>query len=171
MKYRNMISDCRPLRTAGAGFRGFFGYPGAAGRGAGREKRHFLLRVVLIPAALAVSGATAAETLTLEQAIQRGLAGNPDAAMAAARIAAAEGVLEQARAAFQPQVRVQSGYVRTNQPVSVFGIALNQRSFSTILDFNDVPAADNWASGAAVTMPLSAGGRHAAGRAAALAAV
>jgi outer membrane protein len=122
-----------------------------------------MLRLILL-AALAAPGLQGLESLTLEEAIHRALADNPDARIAASRIEAAEGSLVQAKAAFQPQVRVQSGYVVTNQPVSVFGMALNQQSFSPALDFNDVPYADNWATGAIVTMPIYAGGRNVAGR-------
>lgn len=120
-------------------------------------------RLICLVAVLAVSSLHGA-SLTLDDAIRRALADNPDARIAAARIAAAEGALLQARAAFQPQVRAQSGYVRTNQPASVFGMALNQRRFSSGLNFNDVPDADNWASSALVTMPIYAGGRNVAGR-------
>lgn len=122
-----------------------------------------MLRLILL-AVLAAPGLQGLESLTLEEAIHRALADNPDARIAASRIQAAEGSLVQAKAAFQPQVRVQSGYIVTNQPVSVFGMALNQQSFSPALDFNDVPHADNWATGAIVTMPIYAGGRNVAGR-------
>lgn len=115
--------------------------------------------------------AGAAESLTLSQAIDRALADSPDARIAAARLDGSQAALAQARAVFQPQVSVQSGYLRTNQPVSVFGLVLNQRRFSSGLDFNDVPDADNWASGATLTYPLYAGGRHSAARDAALAAL
>jgi outer membrane protein len=130
-----------------------------------------MLRLVVLACSLAASLLDGAETLTLEQAINRALADNPDARIAALRISASEAMLSQARAAFQPQVRVQSGYVVTNQPVSVFGMALNQQRFSSALDFNDVPTADNWATGAMLTMPIYAGGRSVAGRDAALAAL
>lgn len=122
-----------------------------------------MLRLTFL-VALAASSLHGNESLTLDDAIRRALADNPDARIAASRIAAAEGSLVQAQAAFQPLVRVQSGYVVTNQPVSVFGMALNQQSFSPSLNFNDVPDADNWATGAIVTMPLYAGGKNVAGR-------
>lgn len=130
-----------------------------------------MLRLIGITAALALSSLQGATSLTLDEAIRRAMADSPDARIAASRMAASEAKLTQARAAFQPQVRVQSGYVWTNQPVSVFGMALNQRSFSPGMNFNDVPDADNWGSGATVTMPIYAGGRNVAGRDAALAAL
>ena len=130
-----------------------------------------MLRLILFTAVSAAQALSGAERLTLDQAIERALVDSPDARIAAARMDGSEAVLMQARAAFQPQMRVQSGYVRTNQPVSVFGMALNQRRFSPGLNFNDVPDADNWASAATLTFPLYAGGRNVAGRDAALAAL
>ena len=130
-----------------------------------------MLRLIAAAISLAACSPAAAETLTLEEAIGRALADNPGARIAMARVAAAEAVLAQARAAFQPQVRVQTGLVVTNQPVSVFGMALSQRSFGPGLHFNDVPVADNWSAGAAFMLPLYAGGRNAAGRNAARAAL
>jgi outer membrane protein TolC len=132
------------------------------------------LRLIQVSTALlALGGAPlpAAESLTLRQAVSRAVADSPEARIAAARIAAAEGLLTQARAAFEPQVRLESGYIRTDRPVNVFGMALNQHSFSSSLDFNDVPDADNWAASAQLTWPLYAGGRNTAGRDAALAAL
>ena len=130
-----------------------------------------MLRLIPFAALAVASTLPAAESLTLSQAIARALADSPDARIAASRIDASEAVLLQARAAFQPQVKVQTGYLLTNQPVNVFGMALNQRSFSPSLDFNNVPDADNWMSGASLTLPLYAGGKNIAGRDAALAAL
>jgi outer membrane protein TolC len=130
-----------------------------------------MLRLIPFAALAVASTLPAAESLTLSQAIARALADSPDARIAASRIDASEAVLLQARAAFQPQVKVQTGYILTNQPVNVFGMALNQRSFSPSLDFNNVPDADNWMSGASLTLPLYAGGKNIAGRDAALAAL
>jgi outer membrane protein len=109
---------------------------------------------------LLTAGVALGETFTLEQAIATALAGSPSAKVAEARIEAAAGVLMQAQSAFQPKVALESSYLRTNQPVSVFGFALNQRSFSQGLNFNDVPDADNWNARAMVTMPIYAGGRN-----------
>lgn len=131
-----------------------------------------MLRLTALAALLAAPAlAGTVETLSLPQTIARALADSPDARIAAARIDASQASLAQARAAFQPHVRVQSGYLRTNQPVSVFATALNQRRFSPGLNFNDVPDADDWASSATLTYPLYAGGKNVAGRDAALAAL
>src|SRR6187401_480855 len=49
----------------------------------------------------------------------------------------------------------------------VFGSILNQRAYSSSLNFNDVPDVDNLNNRGLVTMPLYAGGRHQAAREAA----
>jgi outer membrane protein TolC len=101
----------------------------------------------------------AAEPWTLERAIPFALENSPDARIAEYRITAARAGLEQARSAFWPQVQVVSSYVRTDNPMQVFGAALNQQSFSPTLDFNQVPDADNLNVHGLVSLPLYAGGR------------
>lgn len=91
----------------------------------------------------------------------------PDARIAAQRVAGAQAMLRQANAAFWPKVQLASSYTRTDNPVAVFGMALNQRSYSPELNFNRVPDADNLNVRGLVTVPLYAGGRHTAARAAA----
>lgn len=102
------------------------------------------------------------ESYTLEQAVAAALAGSPDAKKAEARMASSVALLMQAHAAFQPKVALESSYLRTNQPVSVFGFALNQQSFSPGLDFNNVPDADNWNNRVLMTMPIYSGGANSA---------
>lgn len=110
----------------------------------------------------------AGEPFTFEAAISQALRNNPDMRLAQQRITAAQAGLQQANSAFMPQLQVQSSYVRTDNPVSVFGYALNQRSFSfSGIDFNDVPDADNFNAKGLVTVQLYAGGKNVAGRAAA----
>ncbi|HSK39620.1 MAG TPA: TolC family protein, partial [Arenibaculum sp.] len=87
--------------------------------------------------------------------------------IAQSRIAAAQGGLEQANAALWPRLQLQSGYTRSDQPVTVFGYALNQRSYGSSLDFNDVPDGDNLNVRGLVTVPIYNGGRTKAGREAA----
>ena len=106
----------------------------------------------------------AAEPWTLEQAIRYALTNSPDARLAIQRIATAQAGLNQAKAAFSPQVQFQSSYTRTDNPMLVFGSILNQRSFNSSLNFNDVPDIDNANVKGLVTMPLYAGGRNVAGR-------
>jgi outer membrane protein len=111
--------------------------------------------------------ARAADTWTLERALDYALAHNPDARIAQQRIAAAQAGLEQANSAFWPRLQVQSSYTRTDNPMMVFGDILNQRSYSSLLNFNDVPDVDNLNARGIVTVPLYAGGRNVAGRQAA----
>lgn len=116
---------------------------------------------------LLCSGALGAEPWTLERALEQALAQNPDARLARHRIAAARAGLEQANAAFWPRLQFQSSYTRSDNPMLVFGNILNQRAYSTALDFNDVPDTDNLNTRGFVTVPLYAGGKNKAGRQAA----
>jgi outer membrane protein TolC len=110
---------------------------------------------------------SAAEPWTLEHALREGLARNPDARLAEQRIALARAGLEQANAAFWPRLQFQSSYTRTDNPMQVFGSILNQRAYSSSLDFNDVPDTDNLNAKGLLTVPLYAGGRNQAARRAA----
>ena len=106
-----------------------------------------------------------AEPWTLDRAIRHALTNSPDARIAQHRIAAAQAGLNQARAAFSPQLQFQSSYLRTDNPMLVFGSILNQRSIpSSGLDYNDVPDTDNVNVRGLLTMPLYAGGRNVATR-------
>ncbi|MCB1226977.1 MAG: TolC family protein [Verrucomicrobiales bacterium] len=113
---------------------------------------------------IGMSALAQAETLTLEQAVAEALAGSPDGRVAEARLEAAQAVLLQAESAFQPRLSLESSYLRTNQPVSVFGTVLNQRAFSPALNFNDVPDVDNWNTRGVLSVPIYAGGRNVANR-------
>jgi outer membrane protein TolC len=115
----------------------------------------------LIGWALAVR---AADIWTLERSLDYALAHNPDARIAQQRIAAAQAGLEQANSTFWPRLQVQSSYARTDNPMLAFGSILNQRSYSSSLNFNDVPDLDNLNARGIVTVPLYAGGRNVAGR-------
>jgi outer membrane protein len=105
-----------------------------------------------------------AEPWTLDKAIRYALTNSPDARLAVQRIAAAQAGLSQAKAAFSPQLQFGSSYVRSDNPMIVFGDILNQRSFGPSLDFNDVPDTDNVNVKGLLTLPLYAGGRNVAGR-------
>lgn len=122
---------------------------------------------VLLGSWLACGLADAAEPWTLEKALEQALAHNPDARLARNRIVAAESGLEQANAAFWPRLQFQSSYTRTDNPMMVFGSILNQRAYSSSLNFNDVPDVDDLNARGLVTVPLYTGGRNKAGREAA----
>ena len=108
--------------------------------------------------------AFASEPWTLDRALEYALGHSPDARIAQHRIAAARAGLDQANAAFWPQLQFQSGYSRTDQPASVFGSVLNQRAFSPSLNFNDVPDIDQLNLRGSITVPLYNGGRNLAAR-------
>lgn len=109
----------------------------------------------------------AAEVWTLERALEQALSHNPDTRLAQQRVVAAQAVLEQANAAFWPRLQFQSSYTRTDNPMMVFGSVLNQRAYSSALDFNDVPDADDLNVKGLATVPLYAGGKNRAGKEAA----
>ena len=108
--------------------------------------------------------AQAQETWTLEQSLDHAFTHNPDMRIAQQRIAAAQAGLEQANAAFWPRLQVESSYTRSNNPMLSFGSILNQQSYTSSLDFNNVPAIDNFNLKGMVTVPLYSGGRNTAGR-------
>ena len=108
--------------------------------------------------------ASAAEPWTLERSLEYALAHNPSARLAQHRIAAAQAGMEQADAAFWPRLQFQSSYTRTDNPMQVFGSILNQRAYTSSLDFNDVPDVDDLNVRGLVTVPLFAGGRNKAAR-------
>jgi outer membrane protein TolC len=111
--------------------------------------------------------ALCAEPWTLERALEQALNSNPDARLAQQRIVAAQAGLEQANAAFWPRVQFQSSYTGSDNPMLAFGSILNQRAYSSSLNFNDVPGVDDLNTRGLVTVPLYAGGRNTANRKAA----
>ena len=117
--------------------------------------------------ALLTMVAIGAEPWTLEASLRMALTNNPDAILARHRMAVAQAGLEQANAAFWPRLQFQSSYTRTDNPMLVFGSILNQRAYSTTLNFNDVPDVDDLNTRGLVTLPLYAGGGNKAAREAA----
>ena len=108
-----------------------------------------------------------AQTWTLERALAYALDQNPDARLARQRIAAARAGVEQANAGVWPRLQFQSSYMRTDNPMLVFGSILNQHAFKSSLDFNNVPDVDDLNVKGQLTMPLYSGGRTTASRKAA----
>jgi outer membrane protein TolC len=83
------------------------------------------------------------------------------------RIVAAQAGIEQANAAFLPRLQFNASYLRTDNPMQVFGAALNQQRFSFGMNFNDVPDADNLNLHGMLVLPIYDGGQNWAGRKAA----
>ena len=100
---------------------------------------------------------------TAAQAVDTALQNHPDAALARARVQAAEAMIEQARAAWMPQVSVSGRYTQTDSPMQAFGSILNQRAFNPGLDFNRPGQIDNLNLTGTVGYNLYAGGRATAG--------
>lgn len=126
--------------------------------------RELLIALVIVSA---VRLAGAGEAWSLERALERAREANPDARIARQRIIAAQAGVQQALSTWWPQLQLQSGYVYTDNPVTVFGAVLNQQSYAAALDFNHVPDTDNLNVRGLVTMPLYTGGQYSARRAAA----
>lgn len=140
-----------------------------AGRAAGISPLIGVAAMLLI---MSVAGATSSSAqpsapLTLSAAISELRENNPDIRIAGKRLRETEALIQQADSAIWPKVSFQSVYSRTDNPVGVFGAALNQRSFSPTLNFNDVPDADNLLLRGAITAPLYTGGEISSARTAA----
>lgn len=91
--------------------------------------------ISLFVATLGLSAPAVAQTpLTLNEAIARARAQNPDAGSAAAAEREAALRIQQARAGYWPRVDVAESWQRGNQPVFVFSSLLAQRQF-TAADF------------------------------------
>lgn len=117
--------------------------------------------------ALLASVPAVAAPWTAAQAVDTALQNHPDAALARARVQAAEAMIEQARAAWMPQVSVSGRYTQTDSPMQAFGSILNQRAFNPGLDFNHPGQIDNLNLTGTVGYNLYAGGRATASRKAA----
>jgi outer membrane protein len=123
--------------------------------------------VTLILALLAASTRLRAEVWTLDQALATALQNSPDARIARQRVAAAEAAIEQAHAAWYPQLSLEGRYLETNSPMMAFGSILNQRAFNFGLDFNHPGRIDDLNATGTVAYNLYSGGRASAGLAAA----
>lgn len=104
-------------------------------------------------------GVADAESWTLERALDYAQSSSPDIRIAAQRLLAAQAGLEQANSAFWPRLSFQTSYTRTDNPMLGFGNILNQRAYSSSIDFNDVPDTDNLNLRGLLGLPLYAGGR------------
>jgi len=111
-----------------------------------------------------VPAASGAEAWTLDRALVTALAQSPDIKIARQRIEAAQAMIEQAGAAWMPQVMLQGRYSDTNNSMTAFGSILNQRAFSSGLDFNHPGQIDNFNTTGTVAYNLYGGGRATAGR-------
>ena len=102
-----------------------------------------------------------------QRASDYALAHNPDARIAQQRIAAAQAGLEQANSTFWPRLQSPVRLHSHGQSDDGFCNISTQWSYSSSLNFNDVPGVDDLNARGIVTVPLYAGGRNVAGRQAA----
>ncbi len=121
--------------------------------------------------ALLAAAGLPAESWTLDRAVATALEHSPDARVARARVAGAQAYVEQAGAAWRPQLSVSGRYTDTNSPMLAFGSILNQRAFNFGLDFNHPGRIDNLNATGTVAYNIYSGGRATAGLAAARAGV
>jgi outer membrane protein len=108
-----------------------------------------------------------AEPWTLDRAVDTALKNSPDARIARERVEGAQAMIDQARAAWYPQLSLQGRYMETNSPMMAFGSILNQRAFNFGLDFNHPGRIDDLNATGIVAYNLYSGGRASAGLAAA----
>lgn len=104
--------------------------------------------------------AAAAAPLDLDAAVALAIEKNPEAKVAASRVAKARALARQAQAAFWPQAEVEASYTVTDNPARGFSFILNQRAFSPDIDFNDVGAVDDLGARATVEVPVFTGLRR-----------
>ncbi len=112
---------------------------------------------ILIAAQVAIGqggSQDASVTLTLEDAIVRGLAASHRVAEASARQEGAEAMVEARQAAARPQVAAQGGYTRTNH-VEPFGVLLPANQLRLI--YPDIP--DNYRARLDLQWPVYTSGR------------
>ena len=105
--------------------------------------------------------------MTLDEAVQLALGKNPDLASAQQRVKAARAALQQADAAFWPQIRVSESYAASDNPVQAFMMTLNQRAFNFGANFNHPDTTDNLNTKVLATYSLYNGGSDFAARQAA----
>jgi outer membrane protein TolC len=125
-------------------------------------------RYLSVLAALALSAPAAAADLPIDAAIRAAWQYNPGLAAVDAQVAAARAEAAAATAAAFPTLSLQARAVRTDEPVGVFGLRLDQGRI-TAQDFvparlNDPAALSAVGAGVTLTQPIYAGGRISAGR-------
>ena len=122
--------------------------------------RSVIVVVLLLAACAGVQAQPAAVlTLTLDQALERGVQTSARLREAGARTEMASAVAEQRRAASQPQVMVQAGYMRTNH-VTPFVLPVPGSTGPVQPIYPDVP--DNYRSRLDLQYPLYNSGRFTA---------
>jgi outer membrane protein TolC len=125
-----------------------------------REGTWVAVTLLLIAAAADVSHAA---PLALDEAVRLALAESPVVAGAQKGLEGAEAREAKSLSALMPRLDFEESYLRSDQPVAVFGSKLNQRDF-TMEDFaidrlNNPDSTDNWRTKFTVRQPLFMGGK------------
>ena len=128
-----------------------------------RAGRKGVLAALVPLIVLTVGARLYAEPLALDDAVMRALAKSPVVAAAEKGLKGAEAREEKSLSALMPRVDFEEAYLRSDQPVAVFGSKLNQRQF-TLEDFaidrlNNPDSTDNWRTKFTVTQPIFRGGQ------------
>jgi len=97
--------------------------------------------------------------LSLERAVEIGLANNPDMDMALARIRQSEAMIDQARAAFWPSLSLYYEYTRGDAPSAYLFKVIDQRNLPPQVDFNDPGLFENNEVGLTARTNFFNGGR------------
>lgn len=110
----------------------------------------------------------AAESLTLEQAIETALRDNPGLKASDSQIDAAEAGVLRSYSGFLPKVTLSETYSKTDNPLMVFGTKINQETVA-MADFdpaaiNDPQAISNYNTRLTVMQPVWNGGREYTGK-------
>jgi len=127
----------------------------------------FLILTMLL-AVLVASYSYAAETLTLDQAIDLALRNNPGLKAADAQVEAADAGVLRSASGFLPKVTVSETWSKTDSPLMAFGTKLNQEIVSPA-DFdpavmNHPDPISNYNTRLAVVQPVWNGGKEYVGR-------
>ncbi len=128
-----------------------------------RVRRGGVLTALVLLLVVTTGEKLCAEPLALDDAVRRALAKSPVVAVAEKGLQSAEAREEKSLSALMPRLDFEESYLRSDQPVAVFGSKLNQRRF-TMEDFavdrlNNPDSTDNWRTKFKVTQPLFRGGQ------------
>jgi len=112
-----------------------------------------------------------AQTLTLDDAVRKAMEHNAMLKAEEARVTGAAAREKEARSFMLPQLEASSGFVRTDQPASVFAMELNRKEFDIQSFFSHDPNnpayLNTFVTSLSATLPLYTGGQVRAGMAAA----
>jgi outer membrane protein TolC len=128
-----------------------------------RTRREGILVAVTLLLIAIAADALHARPLALDEAVRMALVESPAVAGARKGLEGAEAREDRSLSALMPRLDFEESYLRSDQPVAVFGSKLNQRNF-TMEDFaidrlNNPDSTDNWRTKFTVTQPLFMGGK------------